>query len=527
MDKKNVFKLLLWSVALILLGSLATTIVYTKKNNMIIERYNRIGKLALIYEQIEENYVDSVDFTKINETVIPLVLKKLDPHTVYLPPKDLEDSREGLEGNFDGVGLLFNVPEDTAIVINVIVGGPSEKAGLLSGDKIIKVGERVIAGTKTPQDSMVALMRGKSGTKVNIGVLRGEEALSFDVVRGKIPVKSIDVAYMLNDTTAYVKLSKFSKNSYSEFMKAVTPLVENGANKLIFDLRDNTGGFLDQALLLSNEFLDKGDLIVYMQGLHRNKQEFFADGMGKLLNMELSVLINENSASSSEIMAGAIQDNDRGNIIGRRSFGKGLVQEPIYFSDKSGIYITVARFYTPTGRSIQKPYSVGDKDYSYDIVDRYIHGEMTDYDSIPKNDSLKFYTSKGKVVYGGGGIIPDIFVPIDTVGVSNLYLTISKRSLLMKFSAKMAEKYRSQLGEVSQMEELNLLLDNMNLQSALYSYLRANSVDVPKAQWDESGKVIMTQLRALIGRYSKLEDNAFYPIIDDIDNVLQRAVNVD
>ena len=319
-----------------------------------------------------------------------------------------------LQGNFSGSGIQFNVPNDTAIVINVIQGGPSQKAGLLSGDRIITVDKDTVAGVKINQDSLVKKMKGPLGSLVNIGVKRDNltELLQFPIKRDKIPVKSVDAAIMVNDSLGYIRLSKFTKTSYKEFVDAMDKLSGLGVKELIFDLRDNTGGYLDQALLLSNEFLSKGELIVYMEGLHRERQEFFADGRGKWKDIPLYIIINENSASSSEIFAGAIQDNDRGTVVGRRSYGKGLVQEPIYFSDNSGIRLTVARFYTPTGRSIQKPYS---DDYQYDIYERYKHGEMVDADSIRRDNSLMYTTKGGKTVYGGGGIIPDLFVPIDTV----------------------------------------------------------------------------------------------------------------
>ena len=354
---------------------------------------------------------------------------------------------------------------------------------------------------------MMKMLRGTSGTKVNIKVRRDGELVDFQIVRGKIPIKSVDVAYMLNDTTGYIKLSKFSKSSYLEFLQSTVKLRAAGMKKLVFDLRDNPGGYLDQALYLSNEFLKKDQIIVYMQGLHRERQDFKASGNGLCQDLELVVLINENSASSSEIFAGAIQDNNRGLIVGRRSYGKGLVQEPIYFSDNSGIRLTVAKYYTPTGRYIQKPYEKGDDtSYNEDIVERYIHGEMMEKDSIPSS---------------GGGIIPDVFVPVDTVGVTDLLVKINRQSAQMKFSIRMADRYRKELQAIENLAELNILMDSMNLEREFKNYLRDNSIRVVESQWKISEDIIMTQIRAMIGRYSKLEDEAFYPIFAEIDNVIQ------
>ena len=335
--------------------------------------YNRWRKLNLILQEVSKNYVDTIDMKVMTDAAVVAALEKLDPHSVYLPPVEREESDVELSGNFEGIGITFNVPNDTAIVLNTIPGGPSEKAGLMQGDRIIKVDERVIAGVKTPQDSMIRLMKGPKGTKVKITVNREGTLIPFDIIRDKIPVHCVDAAFMIDDKTGYIKLTKFTRTTYKEFAQATEKLMAMGMKKLIFDLRNNTGGYFDQALLLSNEFLNKGDGIVYMEGLHRPRQSYDADGRGKLKDVELNILIDEGSASSSEIFAGAIQDNDRGLIVGRRSFGKGLVQEPINFTDGSGIRLTVARFYTPSGRCIQKPY---DKDYNYDIYERYAHGEI-------------------------------------------------------------------------------------------------------------------------------------------------------
>ncbi len=483
------------------------------------------SKLFLVLDQIEKNYVDTIDYKDMVEKLLPQVMEKLDPHSVYLPPVELEAADESLVGNFSGIGIQFNVPADTAIVISVIPGGPSEKAGVLSGDRIMKVDGKDVAGVKMNQDSLVKLLKGPRGTKVHLDVKRDnlEELLSFDIVRDKIPVKSVDVAYMLDDSLGYVKLSKFSRTSYVEFMEAVIPLIEKGMKELVFDLRDNTGGYLDQALRLSNEFLNEGELIVYMEGANRAREDYNASGRGLLKNIGLYVLINENSASSSEIFAGAIQDNDRGTILGRRSYGKGLVQEPVYFTDKSGIRLTVARFYTPTGRCIQKPY---DENYRMDIIERYRHGEMMSADSIKRVDSLKYTTPGGKVVYGGGGIIPDIFVPIDTTGVTDFLIACNRKSLIVKYSNIMADKYRKDLREVETFDDLEKLVATIDIGGEFLEYARINGVVPQKGEWEESGKIVELQLCGLMGRYTVLDDNAFYPYILRLDNVVDKVKEV-
>ena len=335
----------------ILLGVLLSMTVTKKFSDRRFDGdYNRWRKLNLILQEVEKNYVDTIDKKGMTDAAVIAALAKLDPHSVYLPPVELTKSETELSGNFEGIGITFNVPNDTAIVLSAIPGGPSEKAGLLQGDRILRVDDVTIAGVKMPQDSMIRLMKGPAGTKVKITVNRSGESIPFDIVRDKIPVHCVDAAFMINDTTGYIKLSKFTRTTFMEFSEASAKLLEKGMKKLVFDLRNNTGGYFDQALLLSNEFLQKNAPVVYMEGKHRPRQEYNADGRGKLKDVQIAVLIDEGTASSSEIFSGAIQDNDRGVIFGRRSFGKGLVQEPVNFTDGSGIRLTVSRFYTPSGR---------------------------------------------------------------------------------------------------------------------------------------------------------------------------------
>lgn len=508
----------------VILGVLLTLVVM----KMLPDRkfdgdYNRWRKLNLILQEVQKNYVDTIDMQAMTDAAVSAALAELDPHSVYLPPVELTESEVELAGNFEGIGITFNVPNDTAIVLSAIPGGPSEKAGLMQGDRIIKVDEKVIAGMKTPQDSMIRLMKGPSGTKVKITVNRDGALIPFEIVRDKIPVHCVDAAFMIDDTTGYIKLSKFSRTTYKEFREASAKLLDAGMEHLIFDLRNNTGGYFDQALMLSNEFLQKGEQIVYMEGRERPRQEFDADGRGSLKDIRLSVLIDEGTASSSEIFSGAIQDNDRGVIFGRRSFGKGLVQEPINFTDGSGIRLTVSRFYTPSGRCIQKPY---DGDYDYDIYERYEHGEMTHADSMKVDTTAVFYTMRGRRVYGGGGIIPDLFVPMDTTRATNFYIQCNRKTTQMRFAQTMFDKYRGALAEIDDFERLDSYLDRIDLAGQFISYAeRVDGIKLKEGEWKETEMYMMPQLKALVGRFSKLGDEAFYRFYIPIDDTIKAALN--
>ena len=507
----------------VILGVLLTLVVM----KMLPDRkfdgdYNRWRKLNLILQEVQKNYVDTIDMVAMTDAAVSAALAELDPHSVYLPPVELTESEVELAGNFEGIGITFNVPNDTAIVLSAIPGGPSETAGLMQGDRIIKVDEKVIAGMKTPQDSMIRLMKGPSGTKVKITVNRDGALIPFEIVRDKIPVHCVDAAFMIDDTTGYIKLSKFSRTTYKEFREASAKLLDAGMEHMIFDLRNNTGGYFDQALMLSNEFLQKGEQIVYMEGRERPRQEFDADGRGSLKDIRLSVLIDEGTASSSEIFSGAIQDNDRGVIFGRRSFGKGLVQEPINFTDGSGIRLTVSRFYTPSGRCIQKPYY---KDYSYDIYERYAHGEMTSADSMKVDTSAVYYTVKGRRVYGGGGIIPDVFVPIDTTKATRFFINCNKKATTVRFASAMFDKYKGELAEIEDFDKLTAYLESIDLDSQFLEFAdRVDGIRPAKGEWAESRVYMMPQINALVGRYSKLNDEAFHRFYIPIDDNIQTAL---
>ena len=517
-------------IAEVLLGVLAgvlltlTVVRYRENRKILSAKYIEWRKLNLILEEIEKNYVDTIDQAGMTDAAIAGALAKLDPHSVYMPPVKLEAAEEELSGNFEGIGIQFNVPNDTAIVLEVIAGGPSEKAGLLTGDRLLKVDDKVIAGVKFPQDSMVRRMKGPAGTKVTVTVLRAGEEIPFEITRGKIPLHSIDASFMVDDTTGYIRLQKFSRTTHKDFVEAYTALTEKGMHRLVMDIRDNSGGFLDQALLLSNEFLSRGDTIVYMEGLHRDREVYRADGRGKLKDVSLLVLISENSASSSEIFAGAMQDNDRGTIVGRRSFGKGLVQEPFYFTDGSGLRLTVARFYTPSGRCIQKPYD----NYEYDIYERYTGGEIFSADSVKLNREDVHHTRSGRIVYGGGGIMPDVFVPMDTTRASAFYIACNRKATQMRFAADMFDKYRNQLREIDSYEGMDAFLRRIDVPGQFRQYaLRRDGITVRDDEYADTLPYLEPQLNALVARYSKLGENAFYKYYLPVDNTVTAALQAD
>lgn len=516
----------LWIALLgVAVGVLATLLyVRLEQNRRYIKtEYADWRKLNLVLQSLDENYVDSVDRQKVSDAAIQAALTALDPHSMYLPPVDLEESEAELQGNFDGIGIQFNVPNDTAIVLEVIPGGPSEKIGLQPGDRLLKVDDLQIAGVKYPQDSMVRHLKGPSGTKVTVTVKRGRELIPFEITRGKIPVHSVDAAFMADDSTGYLRLSKFSRTTNSEVLQRVAAMPK--MKRLVLDLRQNSGGYFDQALLLSNLFLEKGAPIVYIQGLKHPREEFKADGKGLLRGVALTVLVDEGSASSSEIVAGAIQDNDRGKIVGRRTFGKGLVQEPLYFTDGSGIRLTVARYYTPSGRCIQKPYD-GVKDYEYDIYNRYSDGELLSADSIKVDSSQIFKTLGGRPVYGGGGIVPDVFVPIDTTRASGFYLACNRKATPMRFASWWFDTHGAELQAISDFSALTAYLDRAGLEEAFLRFAAGRDGLRPSspAEWAGERSYMLTQVRALVGRYSKLGDDAFYHIYLDIDKVFEAAM---
>lgn len=488
------------------------------------------NKLTYTLSLIENQYVDSVAMDSLSEHVIPLLVKELDPHSVYIPASEMEELNEPLEGEFDGIGVVFNMATDTVIVLNVIPQGPSDKAGVKAGDRIIEIDDSLVAGRKIPQRDVVKRLRGPRGTTVRLGLGRQgiSELVDVEVVRDKIPIKSIESAFQIVDGIGYIKLGQFARTSSAELEQALASLRAEGVGKIIFDLRGNSGGFLDQAILIANEFLHDGQLIVYTEDRHHEQMREYADGTGKAQEMEVVVLIDEGSASSSEILAGALQDNDRGTIVGRRSFGKGLVQRQIPYSDGSALRLTTARYYTPTGRSIQKPYTIGDDEsYEEDIWNRYRNNEFFSADSIHFADSLKRTTPGGKVVYGGGGIMPDVFVPADTTDVTKYFIEVAGRNILYRYTIEYADRHREALNAVKTIPELKALLDSdKGLVDDFIRYAARQGVAPDYRDIARSRKLIEAQLRAYIGRNTALEDDGFYANIYPVDYVVTRAIGI-
>ncbi len=487
-------------------------------------------KLTWALSEIEERYVDSVTRDSLAELALPSVLQKLDPHSVYIPASEFAAANEPLTGTFDGIGVMFNMLTDTVQITNVISGGPSAAAGIVAGDRIITVNDSLIAGVKMDQDKVVGMLRGKRGSTVKLGILRApaEDLLPVTVTRGAIPVKSLEAAFIVpgNLETGYIKFSRFAATTYNEVLAALVQLREQGARKVILDLRDNSGGYLDQAIYIANEFLPAGRKIVYTEGRASPRADQNADGLGQFQDVELAVVINENSASASEIVAGAIQDNDRGVIVGRRSFGKGLVQEQIPYpgQDGSAMRLTVARYYTPVGRSIQKPYTPGDEeDYNDELMRRYEHSEMLSADSIHLADSLKYITPGGKVVYGGGGIMPDIFVPIDTSGITPYFSKLFQKNLIFRYAQQASDRYRKQINAIGSLEELDRFFADKNLFYDFVAYADREGVHPTETEMTLSRPIITAQIKGYIGRNTSLDEMAFYYYIFPQDSTLVRA----
>lgn len=489
--------------------------------------YPRTDKLTSVLKYIEDQYVDTISMHKLVESTIPTMLKNLDPHSIYIPASELKEVNEPLDGGFDGIGISFNMPNDTIIVINVIPGGPSERIGLMAGDRIVTIDDSTVAGVKLPQDEVVKRLKGPTGTKVKVGIKRQDvdEIISFDIIRDKIPLYSIDVSYMLNTDIGYIKISRFARTTYKEFIDGVDKLQKLGMTKLIIDLRGNNGGYMDAATNIANEFLPEGKLIVYTQGKARSRQNVYSNAKGRCLNTEVAILIDEFSASASEILAGAIQDNDRGVVVGRRSFGKGLVQEQIMFSDGSALRLTIARYHTPTGRSIQKPYQPGSDDYFYDISNRFLHGEFQEQDSIHFSDSLKHITPGGRVVYGGGGIMPDFFVPIDTSGASPYFNRVANRNLIYRFAFDYTDKHRKEMMDFKDHDAIENYLSKQMLVDKFVEFARKNGVEPNSQQIKVSKEILEVQLTAYIAR-NLIDNEGFFPIIRKVDTTLKRAIEI-
>ena len=487
---------------------------------------NKINNLLGI---IESQYVDTVNMKDLIEDVMPQIVGELDPHSAYIPAEDLQAVNEELEGSFSGIGIQFSILNDTITVVAVVPGGPSEKIGLMPGDRIVEVDDTAFVGKEViSNDKVLKKLRGPKGSKVKLGVLRttAPEMLTYEVTRNDIPVNSVDVAFMVNDEIGYIKINKFGRTTYSEFMNGLAKLKNDNAQKYIVDLRGNSGGILDIAINMINEFLPKGQLIVYTEGKAFPRSEAISNGSGAFKEAQIVVLIDEWSASASEIFAGAIQDNDRGIIIGRRSFGKGLVQNQLPFADGSAIRLTIARYYTPSGRSIQKEYELGHgDDYEKDILNRFMHGEFDHPDSIKQNDTLMYKTRLGRTVYGGGGIMPDIFVPRDTIGVTPYLNEVVNKGLLYQFAFKYADEKRELLSQYKDYKSLQQFLRKQPLLQEFTAFAASHEVQRKPKEIKESAVLLNNYIESYIAR-NIIGDNAFYPIFLQEDKTFQKALDV-
>ncbi|MDG5799354.1 S41 family peptidase [Marinilabiliaceae bacterium ANBcel2] len=483
------------------------------------------SKVGNLLEIIEQQYVDSINISEIEEKIIPDILEDLDPHSVYIPEDKVELANQELDGEFGGIGVQFNMQNDTVMVISVVSGGPSEEVGIVPGDRIITVNDSLIAGEGIPTDQVVSMLRGEMGTVVNVGVERRgrEDLIDFEITRGSIPVHSVDISYMIEDAIGYIKISRFARNTYQEFITGLSKLKSKGSESVIIDLRGNSGGYLDVAINMINEILAKDELIVYTEGKAVPRQDVYANGSGSFQDIGITVLIDEFSASASEILAGAVQDNDRGLVIGRRSFGKGLVQQQMSLTDGSAVRLTVARYYIPSGRGIQKPYDNGIEDYYRDILSRFEHGEFYEKDSIVMNDSLRYETKGGRVVYGGGGVMPDIFVPRDTTYFNDLYFTLRDRGLIYQFALRYSDDNRDELSSFEAVKDLYQHLSHQNILDSLLDFIEERGVDFPPSEFEESKDYISTEVNAYIAR-NIMDEEGFYPILHKIDEIVIAAL---
>ncbi len=536
-DKKNFFSskvYLPFFFAIVLLAGfylglqLRTTPPIQAEKRFFSIGFDRYDKVNDVLNYIYDSYVDSVSRDNLVEEAIESVLLNLDPHSAYIPASAFREMNDPLMGSFEGIGIEFNMILDTVVVISPIAGGPSETAGIMPGDRIIAVEGDPIAGVKMATSEVVSLLKGEKGTEVNVSVMRRgvEDPLGFKIIRDKIPSYSLDIAYMLNEKIGYIRLNKFAVTTHQEFLSALNELKEGGMNKLILDLRDNGGGFLDAAIHLADELLEKDNLIVYTDGRKRPRTFAYARQTGGFETQPLVVLINEWSASASEIIAGAVQDNDRGLVIGRRSFGKGLVQEQVKLGDGSAMRLTVARYYTPTGRSIQKPYENGQEDYYHDFMQRYLNGELEDPDNIQFDDSLRFETPAGRIVYGGGGIMPDIFIPLETNERTSFFNQASNRGLIYRFAFDHADNNRSYLasyGSAGQFVERFQV--DAKLFNQFLSFAEAEGLRPSPDNLAASDPLIRNHLKAYIGR-NVFGNDAFFPVLHLKDPGVKKAVEV-
>lgn len=487
-----------------------------------------MNKVDELMELVHRCYVDSLEMNEIIEKTMPKILTELDPHSTYIPAKDLEATNADLRSSFSGIGIRFLIEEDTIHISDIIRGGPSEQVGLMPGDRIITINDTLFVGKICTNDAAMSKLKGPGGTKVKIGVKRwGEkELLHFNITRGEIPVQSIEASYMINDKWGYIQVEKFAENTFSEFIISLARLALQKSQGLIIDLRGNGGGYMGVAIQMANEFLDKGDMIVYTEGMHQPRSTDYANGRGKFKNTPLVILTDEGSASASEILAGTIQDNDRGIIIGRRTFGKGLVQQPFEFMDGSAVRLTIARYYTPSGRCIQKPYTKGNaEDYAMDIVHRYERGEFFSQDSIHQNDSIVYKTRLGRPVYGGGGIMPDIFVSSDTSDVSSYFSQAVSKGLVRQYTFKYSDVNRPKLSQYKKYEEMIEYLKQQGLVDDFVKFASAKGHKPRYWQIERSRKRLEQTIFANI-IYNSLGMLEHVKYINTFDTTVLKAIEV-
>ena len=496
------------------------------------------SKVDQLLQMMNSNYVDAIDVDSITEEVMEVLVEKLDPHSAYIPKKDLELVNSELSASFSGIGVQFNIQNDTVCIVAVIPGGPSEGVGVLAGDKIVFVDDSVFTGKGMNNEKVMHTLRGPKDTQVKLSIKRNgtPELLTYVITRGDIPIHSVDASFIMKPQIGYIKVNKFSETTYDEFMSALAKLKAEGAKSYIVDLRENSGGYMDQTIKMANEFLNAGQMIVYAEGRAYPRFEAKANGLGRFKDAELVVLINEFSASASEIFAGAMQDNDRALVIGRRSFGKGLVQQQIPFSDGSAVRLTVARYYTPSGRCIQKPYTLGDQtDYEKDLLERFEHGEFYSADSIHYQDTTKYYTAGGRVVYGGGGILPDIFVGRDTTLNTPFYNKCVNMAYTYQFAFQYTDKHRKELKKFTDWQALERHLLKHNILEEFVRFADKKGVNAQdttlylfsKLSFDEQVRKSTPLLNRLICAYiirDVLDENAFYAIFERDDEIILKAL---